>query len=310
MLRQLRLALTAFVSLAMSAAAAAQQQNPPEQSTSDTSQQNPPQESPQQQGAQLPPGQFPAVLKYREANFIYRSSANPLACDQLRNHIAVILQAVGARDDIQVTAHECEAFITPDPRSTIDTGGRTMSGTFDRSGTFGRGTGYDPYDPTDRSMNRSTTEHLRSSRSYRGQATPVHIKVMMPVVVTPEIVSEVERDKSRRELISRVTGNPGAAMNDPIFFAAERREVRLSHDTIGIDSIDCELLEQMARSVFRDFDLKVTRQSHGCDSNEQSHFMPHLTVEALLPVGYLMPGEQKERKRAEQKKAAETAKQD
>src|SRR5262249_55553159 len=154
---------------------------------------------------------------------------------------------------------------------------------------------------------RMMTEHLRSSRSYRGQSTPVRIQVMMPVVVTPEIVAEVDRDKSRRELISRVTGNPGAALNDPIFFAAERREVRLSHETIGLESIDCELLEQMVPSVFRDLDLKVTQQSLGCDPNERSHFVPHLTVEALLPVGYLLPGEQKERKRAEEaaQKAAE-----
>lgn len=303
MSRRQCLVVFACLSLATSGAVFAQEQNPPEPGTSE---QAPAQQNPREQGAQLPPGQFPAVLKSRKADFVYRSSANPLACDELRNHIAVILQAVGARDDIQVTAHECETFIMPDARRMPSSGGPTMSGTFDRGSTFGRGGGaYDPYDPSSRSMDPTMTDHLRSSRSYRGQATPIHIQVMMPVVVTPEIVSEIDRDKSRRELISRVTGNPGAAMNDPIFFAAERREVRLSRDTIGIDSIDCELLEQMVPSVFRDLDLKVTQQTLSCDSSGRSHFVPHLTVEALLPVGYLLPGEEKERKRAEEKAAKE-----
>jgi len=271
----------AIAALAAGAQAAAQEQDPPQQSTTE-------------QG--LPPGQFPAVLKSREAQFIYRSSANMLACDELRNHISVILRAVGARDDVQVTARDCDLFIAPDSRFP-GTSDPTVSGTFDRDGTFDRGT---VYDPTRSSMDRTMPGHLGSSRSYRGQSTPVHIRVMMPVVATPDIMAEVDRDKSRRELISRVTGNPAAAMNDAIFFRAERREVKLSHATIGLESIDCELLEQMVPSVFRDLDLKVTGPPPSCDPNEGSHFVPRLTVEALLPVGVLMPGEQKERKRAEE----------
>lgn len=300
------LALLATASLATSSAVVAQEQNPPAQSTSEqgTEQQS------AQQSSGLPPGQIPAVLKSRQANFIYRSSVNLLSCDQLRNHIAAILREVGARDDVQVKAYECDTFIPEDPRSTSSSD-PSVSGTFDRGGG-GSGTGYDPLNrPLDRSSDRwrmSSSERYNNNR-FRGQSTPVQITVMMPVVVTPEVVEEVEKDKSRRELISRVTGNTAAGLNDPIFFAAERREITLSHDTIGLESIDCELLEQMRLSVFRALDLKASGQSPSCDPRERSHFKPQMKVEALVPVGYLMPGERKLREReqkAAERKAAET----
>ncbi len=283
------LVLVATASFATSAAVLAQEQNPPEQST-------------QEQGG-LPPGQVPAVLKTREVDFIYRSTTTPLACDQLRNRVANVLRAVGARDDVQVTAHDCDTFIAPDPRARPSQSGPKAGGTFEPY------SGGDLTDP----MKDRTTERMRMTRSdrfdrYRSQTTPVHIQVMMPVVATPEVVEEAERDKSRRALISRVTGNQAAAFDDPIFFPAERRTVALSHDTLELEPIDCELLEQMTRTVFRELDLKVTSQSLSCDA--RSHMKPRLTVEALLPVGYLMPGEQREKQRAEkaaQRKAQKEA---
>jgi hypothetical protein len=118
---------------------------------------------------------------------------------------------------------------------------------------------------------------------------------MMPVEVTPGIVEEVERDKARRELVSRVQGNRNAAMNDAIFFPAERQTVELSHDTIDLEAIDCELLEQLSMAVFRKLDLKVTNRSLACDPRERSYINPSLTVEALLPVGWQQPVKEKKK---------------
>ena len=111
-----------------------------------------------------------------------------------------------------------------------------------------------PTDPFDRSSS-SPLDRARSPRSdlsdrNRSQSTSVRIRLMMPVEVTPGIVEEVERDKARRELVSRVQGNRNAAMNDAIFFPAERQTVELSHDTIDLESIDCELLEQLSMARF------------------------------------------------------------
>jgi hypothetical protein len=222
------------------------------------------------------------VLKARDANFVYRSSTRLLTCDQLRQRIGNIMRALGARQDVEVSAHECESFI--DPTRVSD------------PGRMGRGS-QNPMDPFDRSSS-SPLDRARSSRNdlsnrNRSQSTPVRIRLMMPVEATSDIMEEVERDKARRELISRVQGNNNAAMNDAIFFPAERRQIELSHDTIDLDPIDCELLEQLSMAVFRKLDLKVTNRSLACDPRERSYINPSLTVEALVPVGYQLPVKQK-----------------
>ena len=291
-------------------------------------QQDPPLNSTEEQGSGLPPGQVPAVLKTKEVDFIYRTTSTPLACDQLRNRVANVLRAVGARDDIQVTARECDSFLAPDPRSRPSRSGPNVSGTFEPNVwikvnaddtvrimltmlEMGQGVMTRIFEPssggdlTNQNDRLSERMHMTRADRYdrnRSQTTPVHIQLMVPVVITPEIVEEAERDKSRRALISRVQGNPSASMDDPIYFAAERRQVKLSHETIELEAMDCELLEEMRRTVFRELDLKVTSGSLSCD--QESYIRPSLTVEALLPVGIEMPGERKQRERAE--KAAQS----
>jgi hypothetical protein len=267
------LALLTASALAMSGAVLSQEQAEPD----------PPQLVPREDGG-LAAGQVPAVLKARDANFVYRSSTRLLTCDQLRQRIANIMRAVGARQDVDVRANDCESFM--DPTLMTDPGGMV------------RGS-QNPMDPYNRSSS-SPLDRARSSRSdlsdrNRSQSTSVRIRLMMPVEVTSDIVEEVERDKARRELVSRVQGNRDAAMNDAIFFPAELREVELSHDTLDLEAIDCELLEQLSMAVFRKLDLKVTNRSLSCDPRERSHIPPSLTVQALLPVGFQMPVKQKKK---------------
>ena len=272
------LTLALLTAIAMSAVALSQEQEQAQEQEPD-----PPQLLPREDGG-LSAGQIPAVLKARDANFVYRSSTRLLSCDQLRQRIGNIMRAVGARQDVEVRADDCESFI--DSRLMSD------------PGRMGRGS-QNPMDPYDRSSS-SPLDRARSSRSdlsdsNRSQSTSVRIRLMMPVEVTSDIVEQVERDKARRELISRVQGNRNAAMNDAIFFPAERREVELSHDTIDLDPVDCELLEQLSMAVFRKLDLKVTNRSLACDPRERSYINPSLTVEALLPVGWQLPVKEKKK---------------
>jgi hypothetical protein len=44
----------------------------------------------------------------------------------------------------------------------------------------------------------------------------------------------------------------------------------------------------------------VTGQTLSCDPRQRSHFLPRLVVEALLPVGVAMVGEQKKDKNKKQ----------
>lgn len=230
-----------------------------------------------QQSAAQQPAQEPvtAVLKMREADFVYRTTRNPLSCDELRNGVAVILTAVGARDDVQVRLTSC--MLGDGPDLSVSDGSQTWDNNWDRS-----------------TRQQSPMERMRGSTPR--QNTPVHIWAMMPVVATPKIVKEMDQDKSRRELLSRVTGNMAAALNDPILFAATRQQVTLSKDTIKLRPEHCELLEQMISGVFRDLDLRAVRRSVSCDPSQRSSFAPEVTVEALLPVGYVLPTIQKEKK--------------
>ena len=231
-----------------------------------------------------------AALKLHEADFTYRSSRNFFSCDELRNAVAVILRALGARDDVQVRALDCMGVMIPD--ATISDGSTTWNNNWDRS-----------------TRQQSPMERMRSSSSAARQSTPVHIQAMLPVVANDKVLKEMEQDKSRRELISRVTGNMAAALNDPILFAATRQQVTLSHETIKLEPEHCELLDQMISSVFRRFDMRVVRKSLACDPHQRSNFPPQVTVEALLPVGYVLPGAEKQKER-EKKKEQEQAEQE
>jgi hypothetical protein len=209
--------------------------------------------------------QIAAVWKVREVDFFYRSSAVP--CYQVKDRVANILRAVGARDDIQVRVTDCDQSIVP----------RQMDMETDRWNTF--------ENPADRFRNR---------RIEPEQSAHVRVRLMTPVVVTPEVLAEIDRDKSRRDLVSRVTGNPAAAMNDPIVFAAQRQTVTLSRQTVGLEPEDCELLEQIATNVFRELDVRVVRRNFTCDPRQPSRITPQLTVEGLMPTGGILPMPTKE----------------
>jgi hypothetical protein len=242
-------------------------------------------------GEQTPAQQEPisAVLKMREADFVYRSSLNYMTCDDLRNGVAVILRALGARDDVQVRLSNCNMNAGPD---LMVSGGGSGSGSgFPQSQG---GTWNNNWDRSTRQQ--SPMDRMRNDAPT--QSTHLHIYAMMPVPADSKVMKEMEKDKSRRELISRVTGNMNVALNDPILFAATRQQVTLSHETIKLGPEHCELLDQMITHVFREYDLKTVRKSLSCDSHQRSNIPPQAVIEALLPVGYVMPGSNKEKKPA------------
>jgi hypothetical protein len=213
-----------------------------------------------------------AVLKAREVSFTYRSRSTPLPCHELEGRAAMILRAIGARDDLRVTATGCDQFMTSTGHIDSHDPWRSSADPYGRADVFDRD---DPLDPR---RNR-----FGARERDREQIAHVRVWLLSPVPVTAEVLKEMERDKSRRELISRVTRNPMVAMNDPIVFAAERQEVTLSRRTMKLEPKDCELLEQMGRSVFRELGVRVVR---GANCHRGSLIAPEVTVEALLPVGY------------------------
>ena len=221
-----------------------------------------------------------AALKLHEADFVYRTTTNYLSCDELRNGVAVILRALGARDDVEVSTTNCSYSQIPDATFSNDSG-TTWNNNWDRS-----------------TQQQSPMERMRGTTN--NQSTALHIRAMLPVPANKKVMKEMEQDKARRELISRVTGNQAVALNDPIMFAATRQQVTLSHDTIKLEPEHCELLDQMTSSVLRRFDMRVVRKS-SCDPHQRSNFAPQATIEALLPVGYVLPGSDKKQKKEREK---------
>jgi hypothetical protein len=211
--------------------------------------------------------QVAAVLKTHEVRFVYRSLVNVLACDELRNQVATILRALGARDDVQVRVNDCQIVVIPED--------------------------IDP--PWDRSNREYPRDIFRDRDFDQRQTSHVRVQVMFPIEATPQVLAEIEKDKSRRELISRVTGDPTPALNDPIVFPAERKQLTLPRGTIRLRPEHCELLEQMIPTVFRELGIKVVGRQLGCDRYGRSRLAPKLTVEVLWPVGAPVPGE-KEKK--------------
>jgi hypothetical protein len=222
-----------------------------------------------------------AVYKAQEISFQYRSSNRFYPCHELERRVAVILLSVGARDDIEVKARNCDGLLIQDDMNVDPATGR------------------DSMDPWERDRDRwGASSSFDRSRNNREQYASVRVRLMMPAQVTPELLKEIDKDKSRRELVSRVTGNPAAAFNDPVVFEAKRQEVTLSQRTIRLRPEDCELLDQMAMSVFRRLDVKVLRRSTSCGPRDSaSRIPPQLVAEALLPTGALLPMPDPEKER-------------
>jgi hypothetical protein len=203
-----------------------------------------------------------AVWKEQEISFLYRSSTSIYECDALRRRVASILLAVGARGDLQVKVENCRHYVvTPD------------------------------HDPTDTWMDPA--DRYRSSGLERWRRDPndeqtanVRIRLATPVEVTAEVLDEVKKEKTRRELIARVTGNPAAVQQMTGEFPAEWREVTLSRSTIGLEPEECELLDQMSSSVFRQLGIREVARGMTCNPRQRSNIPPKLTVKALITAPF------------------------
>lgn len=200
-----------------------------------------------------------AVWQKHEIVFTYQSSIAVYSCDALQNRVASILYAIGARPDLEIKVTGCSRSAVPLNVPTVDRARRTTEPA--------SGTSYLP-------------------RHDLQQVSTVHVLLSMPVEMTPGVVEDLKADKSRRELISRVTGNPIPRFDDPIPFAAERRVVRISNKTVGIEPIECELLDQLVTSSFRNLGIDVVRRGYSCDRRRVSKIYPTLDAEVLVPVQF------------------------
>jgi hypothetical protein len=202
----------------------------------------------------------PAVWRERRLSFQYNSSLAIYTCDALQGRVADLMRAVGARDDVRVNAHHC------DDSMAIVSGGNVAPRPWGAA----------------RPMSQPSLYAGQRPDATQRRFVVVTITAMVPTQVTPDVLAELEKDKERRELIARVSGNPAARFNDPVIFAAERQQVTLSRRTLDLQPEECELVEQMATTVFRELGVDVVRRNGSCDRTRQSQLAPELVVESLM----------------------------
>jgi len=222
-----------------------------------------------------------AVWKEHQLSFHYASFAAAYPCHVLRSRIARVLNAVGARPDLSVTLTNCDSSIIEPTVANGDATGWPQN----RSGSR-------PDDPSSVSIRdgagwsqgRSASVSDAYRRSEPLQVVDARVHLSMPAEMTPAVIAELKADRKRRELITRVTGDPLPLFDDPMVFTAQRQVVTLSHETTGIEPADCELLDQMAMTLFRTLGVRVLRRGYVCDRSWVSRIHPVLDVQALLPV--------------------------
>ena len=229
-----------------------------------------------------------AVWKERQAFFSYRGMMTAYPCGVLQNRIAFILATVGARPDVEVTVVNCD-FPTA---STVAPAGDVASQTRSPRGPAGAYS-MGAVDGADAGGSQTTSGSGSYRRAEPRQVADVRVRLSMPAEMTPELIAELETDRKRRELITRVTGDVRPLYDDPIPFMAQRQVVTLSRDTIDLEPADCELLEQMSSTLFRALDVRVVRRGYVCDRGRRSRIAPTLEVEALVAVGFAVsaPGD-------------------
>jgi hypothetical protein len=197
-----------------------------------------------------------AVWKQQRIDFYYRSATAIYSCSALQKRIEAILYSVGAGDDLRVDTSGCNPMLSP-PAQTM------------------------PSIPGRQTRN---DDMFRTRPSHGEQYAHVRILVKTPVEATPEVMAALKKDKPRRELLGKVTGKPEAAIEEETQFPAQREQITLSRDSIGLEAAECELLDQLANSVFVDLNVRVVSRDYSCSPGHTSRIPPQITVDALMPA--------------------------
>ena len=107
----------------------------------------------------------------------------------------------------------------------------------------------------------------------------VRIQLSSPVEATPEVLAELEKTRSTRELTARVRGEP---MVEPTAqYPAYWKPVSLSRGSFRLEPGDCELVDQLKRKVLPKLAVRIVKDELSCPPNQIPMGQPRLEVEAL-----------------------------
>jgi hypothetical protein len=112
----------------------------------------------------------------------------------------------------------------------------------------------------------------------------VEIKLVSLVEATPEVLAELDKNRTRRELIARARGDMRLVAIEEEQLPAQWKDVSLSRPKLFLDAGDCELVEQMRDKVFPKLAIKIVEDEIRCSRQRASLGQPKLVVQALFPA--------------------------
>jgi hypothetical protein len=112
----------------------------------------------------------------------------------------------------------------------------------------------------------------------------VRIKLSSPVEVTTEVLTDLERSRSKRELTARVRGERPKGTEAADQFPAYWKRLSLSRGSLDLQPGDCELIDQLKRKVIPRLAVRVVKDETHCSPNQLSPGQPRLEVEVLTKV--------------------------
>lgn len=114
-----------------------------------------------------------------------------------------------------------------------------------------------------------------------GPSRTPHVKVVAkaPVEATPEALADLKKTETTRELKARVRGErPEEATAQ---FPATWKRVNLSVGQFGIESGECELIEELSKKVFPKLSIRVVKDEVNCIPHRANFSQPRMEVDAL-----------------------------
>jgi hypothetical protein len=113
----------------------------------------------------------------------------------------------------------------------------------------------------------------------------VDIVAALPVAATPEVLAELAKDASKRELAARAGKKGAAASEATAQFPALARRVTFTDNPLGVvQAGDCELVDQMREQVFVPLGAKIIESRMGCVPKQLNNGIINLPIEVLQPV--------------------------
>jgi len=116
----------------------------------------------------------------------------------------------------------------------------------------------------------------------------VEIVAAFPAAATPELLEQLAREASQRELAARASGKPDPVAEATAQFPARVRRVEFDSGRTAqaeLQDGDCELMEQLLRQdVFGKFGAKVVDAQVSCVPRQVTLGAVRMTVDVLEPV--------------------------